>query len=60
MPAATAKIISNKIKPKITFKEDPIKTPGLKLNQKFNVKKFPIFNKFNLLAWLVVEAKILV
>lgn len=46
IPPAMAKIIRKKIKPKIILNEKPENEPGLELNQKFHVKKFPIYYNF--------------
>ena len=41
-PLIIDKIISKKIKPNTILSEKPVNAPGLALNQKFQVKKFPI------------------
>lgn len=42
IPLIIDKIINEKIKPKTTLNEKLMNGPGLGLNQKFQVKKFPI------------------
>lgn len=57
IPLTIEKIIKKIIKPKTTLSEEAINAPGLGLNQKFQVKKFPIiiiytnYTSFKITGW---------